>query len=90
MIVDKINNIKGFMPAHEGEALTKWAQEFSIKAPIMEIGSYCGKSSMYLARGARKNNQHVFTIDHHQGSEEHQINEEYFDKDLYDLSLIHI
>ena len=86
MIVDKINNVKGFMPAHEGEALTKWAYEFSIKAPIMEIGSYCGKSAMYLARGARKNNQHVFTIDHHKGSEEHQINEEYFDNEIYDFS----
>ena len=48
-----IGKIKGFMPPHEGKALIKWASEFSIKGMIMEIGTYCGKSSMYLSRGAR-------------------------------------
>ena len=79
-----IGKIKGFMPPHEGKALIKWASEFSIKGMIMEIGTYCGKSSIYLSVGAKKNNQTVFTLDHHLGSEEHQINEEYFDKEIYD------
>ena len=39
---------------------------------------------MYLSLGAKKNDQYVFTIDHHLGSEEHQINEEYFDDETYD------
>ena len=81
-----IGKIKGFMPPHEGKALIEWASKFSIKGVIMEIGTYCGKSSIYLSVGAKKNNQTVFTLDHHLGSEEHQINEEYFDKEIYDYS----
>lgn len=81
-----IEKIKGFMPPHEGKALIKWASKFSINGVIMEIGTYCGKSSIYLSVGAKKNNQTVFTLDHHLGSEEHQINEEYFDKEIYDYS----
>ena len=79
-----IKNLKGFMPDHEGMALFKWAKKFSALGPILEIGTYCGKSSMYLSLGAKKNDQYVFTIDHHLGSEEHQINEEYFDDETYD------
>ena len=80
----QIKNLKGFMPDHEGVALFKWAEKFSALGPILEIGTYCGKSSMYLSLGAKKNDQYVFTIDHHLGSEEHQINEEYFDDETYD------
>ena len=47
-----INNLKGFMPDHEGMALFKWAKKFSALGPILEIGTYCGKSSMYLSSGA--------------------------------------
>ena len=86
MNLDGIEKIKGFMPPHEGKALIKWASKFSINGVIMEIGTYCGKSSIYLSVGAKKNNQTVFTLDHHLGSEEHQINEEYFDKEIYDYS----
>ena len=84
MNLDQIKKIKGFMPHHEGKALLKWAKKFSKLGPILEIGTYCGKSSMYLSLGAKKNNQYIFTIDHHLGSEEHQISQEYFDKDVYD------
>ena len=84
MNLDQIKKIKGFMPHHEGIALLKWAKKFSKLGPILEIGTYCGKSSMYLSLGAKKNNQYIFTIDHHFGSEEHQINQEFFDKDVYD------
>ena len=84
MNLNKIEEIKGFMPSHEGETLTKWAMQFSKIGPIMEIGTYCGKSSMYLSIGAKKNKQIVFTLDHHAGSEEHQLDEEYFDKEIYD------
>ena len=41
-----------------------------------------GKSSIYLSFGAKKNDKYVYTIDHHKGSEEHQFNEEYFDRDI--------
>lgn len=84
MSFDQIKKIKGFMPEHEGKALFQWAKNFSKLGPIMEIGTYCGKSSLYLSLGAKKNNEYVYTIDHHLGSEEHQFNEEYFDEEIYD------
>lgn len=84
MTDSKISKLKGFMPKHEGTALTKWSEEFSSIGPIMEIGSYCGKSAMYLSKGAILNDQLVYTIDHHFGSEEHQIKEEYFDSEIFD------
>ena len=86
MNLKKIEKIKGFMPANEGKTLLKWAEKFSNFGPILEIGTYCGKSSLYLALGAQKTDQYVFTIDHHLGSEEHQLNEEYFDNEIYDFS----
>jgi predicted O-methyltransferase YrrM len=86
MNLDKIEKVKGFMPPHEGDALVKWARQFSKLGPIMEIGTYCGKSSIYLSIGAKKNNQIVYTLDHHLGSEEHQLDEEYFDKEIYDYN----
>tara|TARA_B100000902_G_scaffold226525_1_gene215117 strand:- start:355 stop:957 length:603 start_codon:yes stop_codon:yes gene_type:complete len=86
MNIQDIEKVKGFMPKHEGQALFKWAKKFSNIGPILEIGTYCGKSALYLASGAATNNQYVFTIDHHAGSEEHQFNEEYFDNEIYDHS----
>ena len=77
MNLNEIKEIKGFMPNHEGMALYKWAQKFSKLGHILEIGTYCGKSSIYLSFGAKKNDKYVYTIDHHKGSEEHQFNEEY-------------
>ena len=85
--LSKIEEIKGFMPNHEGEALMSWAKNFSKIGPLLEIGSFCGKSSIYLGLAAKEKNQVVFTIDHHKGSEEHQLNEEYFDPEIYDESL---
>ena len=84
MIDSEIDSLKGFMPKHEGIALTKWSEKFSSIGPIMEIGSYCGKSAIYLSKGAILNDQLVYTIDHHFGSEEHQIKEEYFDSEIFD------
>ena len=84
MNLAKYKDIKGFMPEHEGKALYEWARKFSEFGPLLEIGTYCGKSSMFLSEGARENDQYVFTIDHHMGSEEHQINEEYFDIEIFD------
>ena len=86
MNINDIDKIKGFMPKHEGNALFNWAINFSNIGPILEIGTYCGKSALYLSKGASVNGQLVFTIDHHYGSEEHQLNEEYYDKEIYDHS----
>ena len=87
MDFDKLNDLKGFMPQHEGKALAKWAEQFSTKGPALEIGTFGGKSSLYIAAGSSINEQLVFTIDHHQGSEEHQTGEEYFDPGIFDTAL---
>jgi predicted O-methyltransferase YrrM len=44
---------QGFMPAAEGQALFDAAAAYSRRGPVLEIGSYCGKSTIYLAAAAR-------------------------------------
>ena len=74
----------GFMPRAEGLALFDAAAAYSRRGPILEIGSYCGKSTIYLAAAARAAGQKVVTVDHHRGSEEHQPGWEYHDPALVD------
>ena len=68
MNLKAIDEIKGFMPPNEGIALMNWAKKFSNIGQILEIGTYCGKSSIYLSIGAKNNNKNVYTIVHHRGS----------------------
>jgi MMP 1-O-methyltransferase len=77
---------KGFMPEAEGRALHAAALSSPGGHPIVEIGSYCGKSTVYLGAAARAVGATLFTIDHHRGSEEHQPGEGYHDPDLVDRS----
>jgi len=74
----------GFMPANEGLVLSETAAAYASIGPVLEVGSYCGKSAIYLAAGARTAGQKVVTIDHHRGSEEHQPGWEYHDPNLVD------
>jgi MMP 1-O-methyltransferase len=74
----------GFMPAAEGLALFDAAAGYAARGPVLEIGSYCGKSTVYLAAAASAAGQVVVTVDHHRGSEEHQPGWEYHDPDLVD------
>jgi len=74
----------GFMPAAEGLALFRAAARYASGGPVLEIGSYCGKSTIYLAAAARQAGQPVVTVDHHRGSEEHQPGWEYHDPALVD------
>ncbi len=75
---------KGFMPPEEGLALHDTAAAYASAGPILEIGTYCGKSTIYLAAAARDHGQVVVTVDHHRGSEEHQAGWEYHDASLVD------
>jgi predicted O-methyltransferase YrrM len=79
-----IDQIKGFLDEEEGVRLYETALEASQSGPCLEIGSYCGKSAIYLGSACRENNGILFSIDHHRGSEEQQPGEEYFDPDLFD------
>jgi predicted O-methyltransferase YrrM len=73
---------RGFMPPPEGLALHEIAAAYSRLGPVLEVGTYCGKSTIYLAAAARANAQLVVTVDHHRGSEENQPGWEYHDPDL--------
>ena len=75
---------RGFMPPDEGLALFETAAEFAGLGPIAEIGTYCGKSTIYLAAAARRSDQIVVTVDHHRGSEENQPGWAYHDASLVD------
>ncbi len=75
---------KGFMPEDEGLLLHRLARERLPHGPVLEIGSYCGKSAVYLGAAAREVGGTVFTVDHHRGSEENQPGWEHHDPDLVD------
>ena len=80
----KIHNIKGFLDEEEAGLLYRLALEASKSSPCLEIGSYCGKSAVFLGTACRENKTVLFSIDHHTGSEEQQPGQEYFDPDLLD------
>jgi predicted O-methyltransferase YrrM len=75
---------KGFMPEKEGSALFEAALEYGGRGPICEIGTYCGKSAIYLGAAARETGSVVVTVDHHRGSEEIQPGWEHHDPTLVD------
>ena len=77
-----INKVKGFLDPIEGEALYHYTKKFTKDGNALEIGSYCGKSAVYIGSAVKENNQKLYSIDHHRGSEEQQPGEEYFDPDL--------
>ena len=77
----------GFMPPDEGDALYEAAMSLSrdrAAMPIVEIGSYCGRSTIWLGAAARELETVVFAVDHHRGSEENQAGWEWHDTTLVD------
>jgi predicted O-methyltransferase YrrM len=74
----------GFLPPDEGLALYAAALDAARTGPLLEIGSYCGKSAIYLAAAARHHGRVVVTVDHHRGSEEQQPGWPYHDPGLVD------
>jgi MMP 1-O-methyltransferase len=76
---------RGFMPPDEGLALYEAAASRPRGgAPMLEIGSYCGKSALYLGAAARERDLVLFALDHHRGSEENQPGWEWHEPDLVD------
>ena len=82
-----IETTRGFMPPDEGLALHAAALEHLRGGVALEIGTYCGKSTLYLAHAAAETGSTVVTIDHHRGSEEQQPGWEYHDASLVDPEL---
>ena len=79
-----LSAVKGFLDAAEGESLYAAALEQSKQGPCLEIGGYCGKSSVYIGVACQEHNELHFSIDHHRGSEENQPGWEYFDEEVWD------
>ncbi len=75
---------KGFMPLDEGEFLYRTACAHLGAGPALEIGTYCGKSALYLGAAAEAVDSTVFTLDHHRGSEENQAGWEHHDPTVVD------
>ena len=74
------------MPEDEGMALHQLGQQAAPLGPLLEIGSYCGKSAIYLGAAAQEAGTMLFSIDHHRGSEENQPGWAYHDPRLVDPS----
>ncbi|HEU5034631.1 MAG TPA: class I SAM-dependent methyltransferase [Mycobacteriales bacterium] len=78
---------KGFLPPDEAAALYDAAWATARRGPLLEVGTYCGKSATYLGAAARARGGHVVTVDHHRGSEENQPGWEWHDPELVDRAV---
>lgn len=72
------------MPHDEGLALHAAALAAATVGPLLEIGSWCGKSAVYLGDAAEQAGTVLFCVDHHRGSEENQPGWEHHDPELVD------
>lgn len=85
-----LDRVKGFLEPLEGDALYAIARQAGLAGACLEIGSYCGKSTICIGKACKEANTTLFTIDHHTGSEEQQPGEEYFDPDLFDFQTFQV
>jgi predicted O-methyltransferase YrrM len=76
--------VVGFMPADEGRALYDAAVRYLDGGVAVEIGTYCGKSTVMLGAAAAATGSVLYTVDHHHGSEEHQAGWEFHDTTMVD------
>lgn len=85
-LLDVARAAKGFMPDDEGLALHEAGRRAAASGlgPLLEVGTYCGKSAVYLGAAAREAGTVLFTVDHHRGSEENQAGWEHHDATLVD------
>jgi predicted O-methyltransferase YrrM len=83
-LLDVARATKGFMPDDEGLALHAAGIAGGAVGPLLEIGTYCGKSAVYLGAAAREAGTVLFTVDHHRGSEENQAGWDHHDTEVVD------
>ncbi|MST34170.1 class I SAM-dependent methyltransferase, partial [Acidimicrobiaceae bacterium USS-CC1] len=74
------------MPDDEGMALHRaaLAAAQAVPGPILEVGTYCGKSAVYLGAAAERAGTAAVSVDHHRGSEENQAGWEHHDPTVVD------
>jgi hypothetical protein len=84
LLIELTKSVKGFMPVDEGLALNRHGNSLDIEGPLLEIGSYCGKSAIYLGFAAKETRRLLFSVDHHRGSEENQPGWEWHDPEIVD------
>jgi MMP 1-O-methyltransferase len=87
-LVALARKVRGFMPDDEGEALLDAAlragRAFGGRPLFVEIGAWCGKSTVYLGAAAEASGALLFSVDHHRGSEENQAGWDHHDPELVD------
>lgn len=81
------DSVKGFLAREEGEALARHVRALSVPGPVLEIGSWCGRSSVWIGQAAQEKGRVLYALDHHRGSEEHQPGEGYHDPEHFDAEL---
>lgn len=77
-------SVKGFLDPAEGALLYETAYAQAAFGPCVEIGGYCGKSAVYIGSACAAQNEILFSVDHHRGSEENQPGWEYHDPEIWD------
>ena len=78
------------MPSTEGDALWNAAVEAGTavpNAPMLEVGSYCGRSTIWLGDAAERCATVLFAVDHHRGSEENQAGWDHHDVEVVDARI---
>jgi predicted O-methyltransferase YrrM len=89
-LLELARQARGFMPDDEGLALYDAALRAGRSHPgaatLVEIGAWCGKSTVYLGAAAESTGAVLFSLDHHHGSEENQPGWDHHDHDVVDPS----
>jgi len=83
-LLDLAAGVKGFMPVDEGRALYDAGLSARRGGTWLEIGAWCGRSTVYVGAAAKERGAVLYSLDHHHGSEENQRGWEYFDEELVD------
>jgi MMP 1-O-methyltransferase len=86
-VLDAFGAARGFLPPDEAFALlgaARTALAAHPELPLLEIGTYCGRSSLLVGAAAAAAGTTLFTVDHHRGSEENQPGWQWHDAELVD------
>lgn len=77
----------GWLHPAEGPFLRELA--LSCDGPFLEVGSYCGKSTVWIGDAAETKGTVLFAVDHHQGSPEMAAGQDCHNPDVIDADGSH-